>query len=301
MKKIAINPPQDIITFAFVGAKNMGLKVLTTLLQSGYKPLFIVTLPDQSPQELAAFRQLGNSFNVPCYVEPNLANHTTELAKCHYVIVAQFSEIDAKLLALPKWGFVNLHPSLLPQHRGEDPISWALINGDSKTGVTLHYLTEDKYAGDVISQRQCGILPHHTIHTLTAALDASAAQLARQFVQSNQKAKTKPHAMPQSPGGSFANPRSPSDSKIDWQSSAESVVNLIRALQPPFPLAFAVDKNSQPIQFIKAHTIVCTKGKIGDVVAVHPPKLLTVKCQHHAVVLEAAEPVKVSVGDNLVN
>src|SRR2546428_13552194 len=101
--------------------------------------------------------------------------------------MASFDQIvRPDVLAIPRLGWLNIHPSLLPRHRGPEPIYWAIAQGDRETGITPHWAAERIDAGPILEQRTVPILPIHTAGTLCKllvaagleALDATMIRLA---------------------------------------------------------------------------------------------------------------------------
>lgn len=102
------------------------------------------------------------------------------------VVMASFDQIvKPDVLAIPRLGWMNIHPSRLPQHRGPDPIYWAIAQGDSEAGITLHWTVERIDAGPILEQRLTPVLPTDTAGTLAKrlvatgleAMDAAVARL----------------------------------------------------------------------------------------------------------------------------
>ena len=141
------------------------------------------------------------------------------------------------LLSVPQRGALNLHGSLLPKYRGRVPVNWAVINGETETGATLHYMTDKPDAGDIVDQQAVPILADDTaadvFHKVTAAaggvLDRSLPGLI---------AGTAPR-VPQDPKqATYFGGRKPADGRIDWSQTAVQVHNLVRGVAPPYPGAF---------------------------------------------------------------
>ncbi|MGH8262735.1 MAG: formyltransferase [Steroidobacterales bacterium] len=142
------------------------------------------------------------------------------------------------LLACARQGALNMHGSLLPQYRGRAPVNWAIVNGESRTGASLHYMTERPDAGDLVDQEAVEIGVDDT------ALDVSVkvAGAARRVLERSLPglvAGTAPRLPLDLARGSYFGGRSPADGEIDGSKPAWQIHNLIRAVAPPFPGAFA--------------------------------------------------------------
>ena len=145
--------------------------------------------------------------------------------------------MKAQVLDLATEGALNMHGSLLPKYRGRAPVNWVLVNGESETGVTLHYMDEKPDHGDIVAQHLVPILGKDTALTLTRKLALAGRVLLHEHYPL--LAEGVAQRTPQEHGrASYYGGRRPEDGRIDWQSSAESIHNLIRAVAHPWPGAF---------------------------------------------------------------
>jgi len=145
--------------------------------------------------------------------------------------------MKAEVLRLATEGALNMHGSLLPRYRGRAPVNWVLINGESETGVTLHYMDEKPDHGDIVAQRRVTIAPGDTALTLTLKLAEAARRVIREnyplLVQGLAARVPQDHSESTYFGG-----RRPEDGDIDWRQPAPTIRNLIRAVTDPWPGAF---------------------------------------------------------------
>lgn len=152
------------------------------------------------------------------------------------VLVAYGRIVPPEVMRIPPHGIVNLHPSLLPRYRGAAPIARAIEAGDTETGVTTLYLSEELDAGDIILQKTVPIAPDDTTRTLGVRLaDEGAALLAEtlRLVEAGSAQRR-----PQEPSGATWAPRlTREEAEIDWRRPAPAIVNLVRACDP-WPGAF---------------------------------------------------------------
>jgi methionyl-tRNA formyltransferase len=145
--------------------------------------------------------------------------------------------LDKAWLALPRLGALNMHGSLLPKYRGRAPVHWAILNGETETGASLHYMLEKPDAGALIDQESVAILENDT------ALDVSikVAQAAQRVLKRSLPKLIAGTAAAQPldlARGSYYGRRRPEDGRIDWRRTARQVHDLVRAVAPPFPGAF---------------------------------------------------------------
>jgi methionyl-tRNA formyltransferase len=141
------------------------------------------------------------------------------------------------LLDIPRLGAINLHGSLLPKYRGRAPVNWALVHGETLTGVTLHYMDERADHGDIIAQQPVPIVLEDTALTLSSKLAVAARQLLRETYPAIASGRA-PRVPQDHAAATRFGRRRPADGLIDWQASALTIYNLVRAVTHPFPGAF---------------------------------------------------------------
>jgi methionyl-tRNA formyltransferase len=146
--------------------------------------------------------------------------------------------LPTALLATARRGALNIHGSLLPRFRGRAPVNWAVLHGARETGATLHYMTARADAGDIVDQQAVAIGEDDTaFEVFLRVADAAETILARSLPAL--VAGTAPR-MPQDLSlGEYCGRRRPEDGRIDWSRDARDIHNLVRAVAPPFPGAFA--------------------------------------------------------------
>ena len=132
---------------------------------------------------------------------------------------------------------LNMHGSLLPKYRGRVPINWAVINGESETGATLHYMTAKPDAGDIVGQQEVGIGPDETAADVFRKVTAAAAQVLDRHLP-GLIAGNAPRIVQDLKAGAYFGGRKPADGRIDWTLPAARVHNLVRGVAPPYPGAF---------------------------------------------------------------
>ena len=153
------------------------------------------------------------------------------------IVVAAYGKILPRaILDLPSRGCINVHASLLPRHRGAAPIPWAILAGDSVTGVTIMAMNEEMDAGDMLLTRETPIVPSDTGGMLTDRLARLGAEAITEAIDGLQ-ASTLPY-VPQPPVGITFAPRiERAQGRLDWSRTAEELERRVRALAPA-PSAF---------------------------------------------------------------
>jgi methionyl-tRNA formyltransferase len=135
-------------------------------------------------------------------------------------------------------GAFNLHGSLLPAYRGRAPVNWVLVNGEKRTGITLHHMVEKPDAGDIVGQWAVDIDFSDTARTLYGKLCAAAGTLLAEVLPLIRDGKA-PRIPQDLSKGCYFGGRGPEDGRIDWNRPAVQIYNLIRAVTDPYPGAFA--------------------------------------------------------------
>jgi methionyl-tRNA formyltransferase len=155
-----------------------------------------------------------------------------------FLFSAMFRQmLKPALLEAPRRGALNLHPSLLPKFRGRAPINWALVEGETETGVTLHYMVEKADRGDIVAQRRIAIAADDTALTLHRKATAASRLLMREIYPSLAAGRA-PRVAQDSSLASYYGRRTPADGEIDWNRPAKRIYDLVRAVTHPYPGAF---------------------------------------------------------------
>lgn len=229
------------IVFAY---HDIGCVGLQALVDSGYDIQAVFTHTD-SPDENRFFSSVartGANLELPVYA-PEDVNHPLWINRIRTLqpdIIFSFyyrNILGEELLSLAPMGGFNLHGSLLPRYRGRAPINWALLHGETETGVTLHKMVKRPDAGDIVGQRSIAIELQDTALTLhTKARDAAKSLLSDLLpVMMSGDIRLTPQDESQA---SYFGRRTASDGEIHWQKSAAEINNLIRAVTEPYPGAF---------------------------------------------------------------
>jgi methionyl-tRNA formyltransferase len=145
--------------------------------------------------------------------------------------------LEKAWLAVPRRGALNMHGSLLPKYRGRAPVHWAILNGESATGASLHYMLEKPDAGALVDQQSVPILENDTALDVSLKVAEAAEQTLRRSLPAlvAGTAEARPLDLAR---GSYFGRRRPEDGRIDWRCTARAVHDLVRAVAPPFPGAF---------------------------------------------------------------
>lgn len=225
----------------FMGTPDFAVPSLKRLIADGHEIAAVYTQPDKpknrgmkltpSPVKQVA---LANAIPViqPQKLREEGVLETLASFQPELIVVVAYGKILPKaVIDLPPMGCINVHSSLLPKYRGAAPINWAVIHGETETGVTIMDIAEALDAGDMIAQRATPIDPNESVEQLHDRLAEMGAQLLSETVVqiANGTAKRTPQEESQS---TYAPMLSRDLSPIDWTKSAWEIHNQIRGLTP---------------------------------------------------------------------
>ena len=231
----------------FMGTPDFAVGTLEALLNSNYTVLAVFTQPDKPKGrkgELTppAVKQCAVAHGVPVYQpkrirDPENLVFLRDLNPDVIVVVAFGQIIPKEILELPRYGCVNVHGSLLPKYRGAAPIQWAIIDGESNTGITTMRMDEGVDTGDILLQEATPIAADETAGSLFERLSAIGASLLIRTLEGLEEDKiTQIHQPEQSPTP-YAAMLSRKDGEVDWSMDGHSLDCRIRGLLP-WPGAF---------------------------------------------------------------
>ena len=229
---------------AFFGYSDTGHACLRALLDGGSNVVFVATHADR-PDEAKWFpsvADLARSRGIePVIVEdfrdPASIERIRSAAPDLVLSVYYRGLLPAEVLAIPRLGAFNVHGSLLPRYRGRAPVNWAVLNGETETGATLHVMTARADAGDIVDQEAVAIGPDDAaIDVQRRVTDAAVTVLRRRI--GDLEAGHAPRKPQDESRATKVGRRTPEDGRIDWSKSAKQVHDLVRAVTHPYPGAF---------------------------------------------------------------
>lgn len=250
------------LQIVYMGTPDFAVAPLKKLVENGYYIVGVVTNPDkpagrgQKVQE-SAVKKYAESKNLKILQPDKFKNETflndLKQLNADLQIVVAFKMLPEVVWNMPTLGTFNLHASLLPQYRGAAPINQAIINGETKTGVTTFFLKHDIDTGNIIFQEEVKISPDDNAGTLHDKLMHKGADLVLKTVdavlnndypQINQNELIKPGSTIKQAPKIFK-----TDCKINWNRDIDTIYNLIRGLSP-YPASWTeiTDNENQKIQ-----------------------------------------------------
>ncbi len=226
----------------FCGTPQFAVPTLKHLLaQPDFEIAGVITQPDRPRgrgQELSfsPVKQVAKAAHLPVHQPekiraPGAQELLKQLSPDCVVIIAYGQIIPAGLLSIPTYGWINLHASLLPKYRGAAPINWAIVNGETRTGVTTMRIDAGMDTGDMLLQREIEIGPAETAPELALRLSELGAPLMAETLRRLAAGTIVPR--PQNHAeASYAPMLKKEDGRIDWNRSAREIYNRMRGLAP---------------------------------------------------------------------
>ncbi len=258
---------QSSIKIIFMGTPEFAVPCLDVLLKNNYNIVGVVTVPDKPAgrgQQLnqSAIKKYALKHNLHLLQPEKLKdeNFVAELKKLNadLQIVVAFRMLPEIVWNMPKLGTYNLHASLLPKYRGAAPINWAIINGDTESGVTTFKLKHEIDTGNILYQQKVQIKSTTTAGELHDELMQVGSELILKTVQQIEqsfKTNTKLNFIPQQDAEALHAPKLFKETcKLNWNNDVTSIYNLIRGLSP-YPTAYTeLNNKTEQLQLVKIFT-----------------------------------------------
>ncbi len=270
------------LKIVFMGTPDFAVPSLQALHESRHEIALVVTQPDRprgrgrkimpSPVKEAAVR-FGYDLLQPERVHtPEVHDVISDLEPDLLVVVAFGQILPLSLISMPRYHAINVHASLLPRYRGAAPIQWALIKGESETGVTTMAMDAGMDTGDILLASTVAVEPSDTAATLHDTLAKEGANLLLETVEKLLMGKIDPK--PQDPSkASYAPLLKKGDGRINWELPAQNIENFIRGVTP-WPGAFTFCDDRRLKIYKSKHLDKKTQEAPGTVLMSFPDELL---------------------------
>ena len=241
---------KEELKIVFFGTPDFAVESLSRLVDGGYNVVAVVTMPDKPAgrgrqlQESDVKRYAvahGLPVLQPVSLQDEAFIEQLRSFEAQLFIVIAFRMLPEAVWQMPPLGTFNLHASLLPRYRGAAPINWAVMNGDTETGVTTFFLKHEIDTGDVIQQRSCPIGRTDNVEVIHDRLMVMGADMVLETVDAIIDGSVKP--IPQNQMLTAGQQPTPAPKifkdtcRIDWSRPAEVLYNHIRGLSP-YPAAW---------------------------------------------------------------
>jgi methionyl-tRNA formyltransferase len=225
----------------FCGTPQFAVPTLEKLLAEGFQIDLVVSQPDEPSGrgyevKPPPVKQVAERARIPVFQPAKLKDPATQefLSKYHpdaVVVVAYGRIIPPWMIDLPRLGCINLHASLLPRYRGAGPIQWAIIRGESVTGVTTMKIDPGMDTGDILLMREIPIREDDTTETLSESLSRIGADLMIETLRGLERGELTPRPQDHSQA-TLAPMLKKEDGRIDWRLPAREISWRVRGLRP---------------------------------------------------------------------
>ncbi len=241
---------KEDLRIVYMGTPDFAVESLRCLVEGGYNVVGVITMPDKPAGrghklQFSPVKQYALEQNLPLLQPEKLKDEAFVEAlrewKADLQIVVAFRMLPEVVWNMPRLGTFNLHASLLPQYRGAAPINWAVINGDTETGITTFFLRHEIDTGEVIQQVRIPIADTDDVGIVHDKLMMLGGKLVTETVDAilNDAVKPIPQEEMAVVGELRPAPKIFKDTcRIDWNQSVKRIYDFIRGLSP-YPAAWS--------------------------------------------------------------
>lgn len=282
----------------FLGTPDFGVPSLKALVEAGYEVVGVFTQPDKpkgrgNKMLPSPVKECAQGYGIPVFQPVKIRVDGVDDLRAldpDLCVTAAFGQIlSQEVLDIPKIGTVNVHSSLLPKYRGSAPINWAVMEGETVTGVTTMMTDKGLDTGDILLKKEVPILPGETAEELTVRLAPIGAELLIETIRrivSGDCPRTKQNESE----ASYFPMLKKEMGEIDWTLPAEKIVSLVRGLTPWPGTSFTLGEG-ETVKVWKAETAENPGLEPGRIIAADAKQGLIIAAGENAVrVLELQAP-----------
>jgi methionyl-tRNA formyltransferase len=251
------------LRIVFMGTPEFAVTILKNLVDQNYNIVGVITAADkpagrgrklnQSAVKTYATEE-GLTVLQPTNLKDEAFTEQLKALNANLQIVVAFRMLPQSVWQMPEYGTFNLHASLLPQYRGAAPINWAIINGETTTGVSTFFIDDKIDTGEMILQESVATDPKENAGTLHDKLMHLGAKLVLETVKLIEKGDVKTRAQIETKDLKTAYKLNRDNCKIDFEAPKETIYNLIRGLDP-YPAAYCTLINGDESIEVKIHEV----------------------------------------------
>jgi len=267
------------VSIVFMGTPQFAVTILDSLLRSSYQVLAVYTQPDKPAGRRHKFvappvKKLALEREIPV-VQPETLKSSEVMKKLaslkpELVIVAAFGAIlPPEVISLPRFACLNVHPSLLPRHRGPSPVANTILCGDEFTGVTIMLMDAGLDTGPILAQEKVGVSLTDTTGSLSSKLAGVSARLLLEILPKWLRGELKPQAQEESQA-TYSKLITSKDAELDWSLSAVELWRMVRAYNP-WPSCYTWCQGKR----LKIHSVMpfsdMREGEMGEVITLEKP------------------------------
>ena len=267
------------LRIVFMGTPGFAVGVLQKLVEEGKNIVGVITSPDRPAGrgrkvKESDVKQYATSQNLPILQPTNLKDldflEELKSLQANLHIVVAFRMLPKVVWNMPEFGTFNLHASLLPQYRGAAPINWAIINEETKTGVTTFFIDDKIDTGAIIVRKEIHLTKRETVGSLHDTLMNLGAELVIETVTLIEEDKAIPAKQTETNNLRNAPKLTKENTKIDWSLSGKKIDAFIRGLNP-YPAAWSLLYNNKEELKVKIYNALFETEEhtleIGKIVA----------------------------------
>lgn len=242
----------NTLRIVFMGTPDFAVGILDTIIKNNYEVVGVITAPDKPAGrgqkiKYSAVKEYALEHNLTLLQPTNLKSEAflTELKalNANLQVIVAFRMLPKVVWEMPQLGTFNLHASLLPNYRGAAPINWAIINGETKTGVTTFFIDDKIDTGAMILNSEIAISENETAGELHDRLMHLGGGTVVETLALIEKGNVATTIQTDSPDIKTAYKLDRDNCQIDWSISIDEIHNLIRGLSP-YPAAWCLFKDN---------------------------------------------------------
>jgi methionyl-tRNA formyltransferase len=242
----------DKLRIVFMGTPEFAVAILDTIIKNNYEVVGVITAADKPAGrgqkiKYSAVKEYALEKNLPLLQPTNLKDpvflEELQALNANLQIIVAFRMLPKLVWEMPKYGTFNLHASLLPNYRGAAPINWAVINGETKTGVTTFYIDDKIDTGAMILSAETAIDPDENAGQLHDKLMVLGSQTVIDTLKLIETEQVNPIIQEDHSEIKTAYKLDKDNCKIDWSKSGTEIHNQIRGLSP-YPVAWCIIKDN---------------------------------------------------------
>ncbi|MDD5439333.1 MAG: methionyl-tRNA formyltransferase [Candidatus Omnitrophica bacterium] len=236
----------------FLGSKPLGLSALEALYRLRPQKLCaVVTIDDTADTRgvLPAFKSYAQKTNIPLHILSAAGRLDAVLdtyAPDMVIVVGWYWRIACAQIRRVPHGILGIHGSLLPKYRGSSPLVWAVLNGETQSGISLFYIEEGIDTGDIVAQKGFDIGPGENIADVLAKAGSLTLGIIEEYYPLLLAGRA-PRRPQEAAEASYVTRRTPEDGHIDWSLTSRSIHNAIRAQTKPYPGAYGLTGSGERI------------------------------------------------------
>lgn len=260
----------------FVGSKILGVRVLEEMYRIAPDNLSaVITIDDSQDTRCAldSYQQFSQRANIPLRIlskGSELGDEISKISPDLCIVAGWYWVLGSEVLKMAPGGWVGIHASLLPKYRGGAPLVWAIINGETESGVSLFYFDEGMDTGNLLAQAKFDIEFEDTIADVLQKTEVWSIEMIQEtyplLIRGTATSVAQDHSQ-----ASYAGIRKPDDGRIDWNATSIQLYNFIRAQTQPYPGAFCQLESGDILRIWEAKVFPHPYfGSPGQVVAIEP-------------------------------